>query len=39
MIDFGDLDLVRAEAATLLDVFADVRLVAPGPARRAATSC
>ena len=33
VIDFGDLDLVRAEAATLLDVFADVRLVArPGPA-------
>ena len=35
MIDFGDLDLVRAEAATLLDVFADVRLVArPGPRGR-----
>jgi len=33
VIDFGDLDLVRAEAATLLGVFADVRLVArPGPA-------
>ncbi len=33
VIDFGDLDLIRAEAATLLDVFADVRLVArPGPA-------
>ena len=33
VIDFGDLELVRAEAATLLDAFADVRLVAkPGPA-------
>ena len=35
VIDFGDLDLIRAEAATLLDVFADVRLVAApeaGPA-------
>ena len=31
VIDYGDLDLLRAEAATLLDAFADVRLVAvPG---------
>jgi spermidine synthase len=31
VIDDGDLDLLRAEAATLLDAFADVRLVAvPG---------
>ena len=28
VIDQGDLELLRAEAATLLDVFADVRLVA-----------
>ena len=28
LIDQGDLRLLRAEAATLLDVFADVRLVA-----------
>lgn len=28
VIDQGDLDLLRAEAATLLEVFADVRLVA-----------
>ncbi len=28
LIDQGDLELMRAEAATLLDVFADVRLVA-----------
>ena len=28
LIDQGDLDLLRAEAATLLEVFADVRLVA-----------
>src|SRR5690606_29463502 len=27
VIDFGGLELLRAEAATLLDVFADVRLV------------
>jgi SAM-dependent methyltransferase len=33
VIDRGGLDLLRAEAATLLDAFADVRLVArPGPA-------
>jgi spermidine synthase len=33
VIDFGGLDLARAVAATLLDGFADVRLVAePGPA-------
>ncbi len=32
VIDFGELELARAEAATLLSVFADVRLVA----RRAA---
>ena len=35
VIDNGDLRLMRAEAATLLEVFADVRLVArPGPGRR-----
>jgi SAM-dependent methyltransferase len=33
VIDRGGLDLLRAEAATLLEAFADVRLVArPGPA-------
>ena len=33
VIDEGELRLVRAEAATLLEVFADVRLIAlPGPA-------
>ena len=35
VIDQGGLRLMRAEAATLLDVFADVRLIArPGLARR-----
>jgi hypothetical protein len=32
MIDLEPLDLIRAELATLLDAFADVRIVAlPGP--------